>query len=305
MLLRIELRCVRGQGQQPDIFRYGQIFGSVRARPIYDHHHEVVGMGAADLSQEFAHAQGVHLATQHPVEVALQRTDRAVDIHELPFIAIEHDRSPGQGGPTTPGARHAAEAGFVLKHQPDRSSAQIDLTQRGTQHFGEFFFHASCAAGSLLGWRVSGASLRHPCRANSRHTTEAATGRPKRCASAARIGDRTSSPASLACSAHGAKNSASCSTLSSALRRPPQGGRVAWGCTDSRKRCCSRGTVARPTPKMAAVCSKVADAKAGSSTAWAARSCSTSVVWVTTCRAFATSSSSIRRGLDIQPLYHI
>jgi hypothetical protein len=80
-----------------------------------------------------------------------------------------------------------------------------------------------------LGWRVSGATLRHPCRANSRQTTEAATGRPKRCASAARIGERTSSPASWACSAYGARNSASCSTLSSALRRPtPAGPRRLW-----------------------------------------------------------------------------
>jgi hypothetical protein len=33
MLLRIELRCVRGQGRQPDIFRYGQIFGALCRPP--------------------------------------------------------------------------------------------------------------------------------------------------------------------------------------------------------------------------------------------------------------------------------
>ena len=103
----------------------------------------------------------------------------------------------------------------------------------------------------------------------------------------------------LACSAHGAKNSASCSALSSALRRPPHRGRVALDRTDWRKRCWRRGTVARPTPRIAAVCSRVADAKAGSSTACAARSCSTSVARTTTCRAFATSALSIRRGLAI------
>ena len=57
--------------------------------------------------------------------------------------------------------------------------------------------------------------------------------------------------------------------------------------------------MARPTPRIAAVCSRVADAKAGSSTACAARSSSTSVVRATTCRAFATSALSIRRGLAI------
>ena len=139
-------------------------------------------VGATDLVEEFAHAHGVHLATKHPIQVTLERTDRAVDIHELAFVAIEHDRAPGQRRPTAPRTRHAAKPGFVLEHQPHRAAAQIDWIHDGRQRFGKFFFHASCAAGSLLGWRVSGATLRHPCRANSRHTTEAATGRPRRCA---------------------------------------------------------------------------------------------------------------------------
>ena len=238
-------------------------------------------------------------------QLAQQRTDRPVDIHELSFVAIEHDRSPGPRRPTAPRTRHAPEARLVLEHEPYWASAQFNLIQDGSQRLRKFFFHASCATRSLLGWRVSGAILRHPCRANSRHTTEAATGRPRRCANAARIGESTSTPASLACSAQGAKNCVSCSMLSSALRRPPQRGRFARGRTDWRKRSCSRGTVARPTPKMAAVCSNVAEAKAGSRTAWAARSCSRSVVWATACRAFTTSPLSIRRGLVIQTTIHL
>ena len=299
MLLRIELGGVSGQRYQANVLGHRQVFGLMRASPVDDHHDEFVGMGVAHLPQKLTHAHGVHLTTDHPVELALQRTDRTVDIHELAFIAVEHDRSPGQRRPTAPGTRHAAEPRFVLEHEPHRAPVQLDLIQDGSQRLGEFFFHASCAARSPLGWRVSGATLRQPCRANSRHTTEAATGRPKRCAKAARIGESTSTPASLACSAHGAKNCFSCSILSSALRRPPHRSRLARGRTDWRKRSCSRGTVARPTPKMAAVCSKVADAKAGSRTAWAARSCSTSVVWATTCLAFTTSPLSIRRGLAI------
>ena len=191
-------------------------------------------MGATDLAEEFAHVHGVHLATEHPIQVTLKRADRTVDIHELPFIAVKHDRSPGQRRPTAPGARHAAEPGssetsavpIARTHRPD---------QRGSQRFGKFFFHACCVAGSLLGWRVSGATLRHPCRANSRHTTEAATARPNRCASAARIGDSTSSPASWPA---GPRRQELCCGLGAQQRLAlaPHRGRVALDRTDWRKR---------------------------------------------------------------------
>jgi hypothetical protein len=40
----------------------------------------------------------------------------------------------------------------------------LDLlgVEEGCQNIGEFFFHCSCVSGSLLGCRVSGATLRQP-----------------------------------------------------------------------------------------------------------------------------------------------
>ena len=89
------------------------------------------------------------------------------------------------------GEKEGKEARLVLEHEPYWASAQFNLIQDAASVWGSFFY-ASCATRSLLGWRVSGAILRHPCWANSRHTTEAATGRPRRCANAARIGESTS-----------------------------------------------------------------------------------------------------------------
>ena len=136
MLLRVQLGRVGRRGQQADVLWHHQIPGPVRTGAVHDHDHEVVGVGAADLVEELAHAQGVHLAADHPIEVALQRADRAVDIHELALIAIEHDRAPRQGRPAAARPRHAAKPGFVLEHQPHSASAQIDFLQDGRQRLG-------------------------------------------------------------------------------------------------------------------------------------------------------------------------
>ena len=65
--------------------------------------------------RNWPNAHGIHLGTAHPVQLAQQRTDRPVDIHELSFVAIEHDRSPGPRRPTAPRTRHAPDVSGGVK----------------------------------------------------------------------------------------------------------------------------------------------------------------------------------------------
>ena len=215
---------------------------------------------------------GVHLPSNHPVVPPFYRTDSAIDVHELAFVPIAHHRSRGRGRPTAPDSDHASETCFVLEHQAHVAPAHLFRIQQGRQCFGEFFFHSSCTKKSLLGCRVSGATLRQPWRASMRYTTDAATGCPSSWASAARNGETTNMLPWSACAIQGARNSRSSSILIDARRRPPQLGRASIGfATLRRNKAWSLGTVARPTPSAAAVSSKVASSNAGSRTACAQR----------------------------------
>src|SRR3990167_5419571 len=168
----------------------------MRTGAINDHQHELRGMGGTNLRQEFGHALGVHLPTGHPVKLTLDGADGAIDIDELPLVAVAYRRSFWTGRPAAANAHHSTKARLVLEHQAHPSTLNLFWLHKRCQCFGEFFFHSSCTCGSLLGWRVSGATLRQPWRASIRYTTEAATGCPSLCANAARSGDATkTSPA--------------------------------------------------------------------------------------------------------------
>lgn len=102
--------------------------------------------------------------------------------------------------------------GLGSGRRPDARAArpQIDVIQRGSQHFREF---STTPAPRDRSWV---ARVRDLCRANSRPTTEAATGRPKRCASAARIGDRKQDEPSRLLGPLGPRGEAPTATQSSA-----------------------------------------------------------------------------------------
>src|SRR3990172_1309735 len=288
------------------VFRDHQILGFVRTGSVEHHYDQLCGVSLADLGQKLAHAHRVHLAAEFPVQFAFQGADRSVDINKLPLVSIADDRTQGCRSPAAFGADHPPEPGLVLKHQAHPPSCHGLGRQQGRQCFGKFFFHSAWTTAALLGCWVSGATLRHPCRASKRYTTEGATFlRPSRSARAARNGETTSTPACRAGSSQGARKACSSSQVSNARRRPPhffRGTEGAW--TPRRNCCCSRCTEARPTPSRLAVCSKVVSANAGNSTAWAAFNSLMSVVWETTCFAFETSFESMCRGL-IDQFNHI
>lgn len=162
MFLRVELGRVWRQAKQSHVLWHNQVLRHVRACAVHHHDYELAPVGSADLSKEFRHPDGIHLASDHPVQLPLHRTDGAVDIEELALVAVAHRGSHRLLSPAAANAHHAPESSLVLEHQADPSATDLRGIEEGIQHIGEFFFHCSCVAGSLLGCRVSGATLRQP-----------------------------------------------------------------------------------------------------------------------------------------------
>ncbi len=132
---------------------------------VDDHHEKVAGVCGGDLREEGAEYFGVHFLGEHPVQPAAHGGDGSINIGELAFVAVVDDGAHGRGGPAAADAHHATEAGFVLKNDFHLSALDHFGLEDGCQVLREFFFQSSWTLGSLLGWRVSGATLRHPWRA--------------------------------------------------------------------------------------------------------------------------------------------
>jgi hypothetical protein len=304
MFLGVQLRGVAGQAMKPDVLRNTQVLRYVGTCPIEDHDNEVPWMGSTDLFEKIIHPVGVHVFTNHPVQFTLKWADGPVHIDELPLVTVTNGRPNWHWCPAASQPYHPAKSCFVLEDQADRSVFDIGLVQDGRQRLGKFFLHSSCNWGSLFGCRVSGAIFRQPCRARNRYTTEAATGRPSLCDKAARMGDTTNTPPVLACSAHGLMKSRSSSILRRARRRPPQEDLCGTAPSPRRflNRVWRRCTVARLTPSVCPVCSRVTSRSAGNEIANACLYSSRLTVWRATWCACITSFISIRFGLAIPSL---
>ena len=152
---------------ETDVFRDFELFRNMETGSIDDHHEKVVGICRRDLCEEGAKGFCVHFLGEHPVQSPIDWADGSVNIGELAFVAVVDDGSHGRRGPAAADSHHATEAGFVLKEDFHLSALDNFGFEDGRQVFREFFFHSSWTLGSLLGCRVSGATLRQPWRARS------------------------------------------------------------------------------------------------------------------------------------------
>ena len=143
-------------------------FGFVRTGSIYYHHHIIIWISITDLSQKSPHIFCIHGLADPILHLALQRTDCGVNVSELPLITIGHDRAQATRSPATFGLGHPSEPCFILKHQARSLALCGRVLEALGDHRLEFFFQTSCASKSALGCMESGATLRHPCRANRR-----------------------------------------------------------------------------------------------------------------------------------------
>ncbi len=158
---------------------------------------------------------------------------------------------------------HTPDPGFVLKQQQKRIFTSCYLFG---DDFWAFFKNSSRAASSHLGCRVSGVTLRQPCRASSRYTVYFGILWPTRSWSAKWICGTTSTPPVSAFSTQGDK------------KKPflPQGSSIPGDVTTlftnhhssvgfgQPLNCCrSMQTRSRLNPKISAVISSVVPVSAG------------------------------------------
>jgi len=146
----IELWGIGWQGQQGHVLGHLERLGAVPACAVEHHRDKLAGVAGGNLVEENIHALGARLGENQGVQAVIPRAEGGVGIAVFPYQRGAHvGTHPGR--PPTP-ARIAdpTEAALVLKHQSERASLG-PLPGERRQRCGEFFFQASCCAGSPLG----------------------------------------------------------------------------------------------------------------------------------------------------------
>jgi len=126
---------------------------------IEGHDDALVRMSRGHLVEEDLHAFAIDVGQDQGVKLTIGNRSGSIGVGVFLRDHGQANRPNRPGAPTAPSIRDSPETRFVLKHQPDRFFA-LPLIGDFREDFGEFFFHASCAATSPFGCRLSGASLR-------------------------------------------------------------------------------------------------------------------------------------------------
>src|SRR5665213_1746252 len=212
VLDRVEFGCVRRQAQKPHVGWRPKLAAGVPARTVEHHHDVLVRVASSDFIAEQLHTVRVDVRQDQRVELAAEDVDGGIGVGVL---VGQHGLAQWAQRLGRPAAAHvvdAPEARLVLEHQLDRGLARPERADLG-EAFGEFFFHACCASGSLCGWRLSGASLRQPCRCSRLYTEDSAMGRPKAASNSALTWPTTRMPPVRARSRNGASTARSCAAV--------------------------------------------------------------------------------------------
>jgi len=164
----IEFGRIGRERKKVHVVRDAEILRRVPACAVHDHDDEFLGMADADLFEEEAHHRRVDRREDEGVEDAVGRRNSGIGVGELLNYRGVNERPTGEGSPTTPGIADPSESCFVVKHDTQGSAFGFRHDFFRPDDLGEFFLNSSWARGSVLGWRLSGASFLHPCRASRR-----------------------------------------------------------------------------------------------------------------------------------------
>ena len=89
----VEFGRIGRQSVQANVLGHDQRFSDVGTRSINDHDDEVLRVCRTDLRQKASHIFGVHGRANHPIQLSLQRADRAINILELALVTVVHHRA--------------------------------------------------------------------------------------------------------------------------------------------------------------------------------------------------------------------
>lgn len=164
----IEFGAVGWQADQPHVIGHLEICSLVPAGAVEHQEDEFVSMTPGDFIEKDGHCLRIDDRENQRVQGPIVRTDGCEGMGVFAHKVSADDRPNAWGHPASVKIVDAAEAGFVLEHEPN-SSAALGLSD----HFffddlGEFFLNSSCRLLLAFGCRGRGASLRHPWRASRR-----------------------------------------------------------------------------------------------------------------------------------------
>lgn len=115
---------------------------------IQDHDDALIHMASGNFVEEYLHACRVDLRQDEAIEFASAHVHCAVGIGVFVRQHGLTHRAHGFGCPASARIANAAKTCFVLDHQLERLVLRPGFAD-AVEDVGEFFFHASCARGSL------------------------------------------------------------------------------------------------------------------------------------------------------------
>jgi hypothetical protein len=144
VLDRIEFRAVRWQAYEPHVVGHLEIPSLMPAGAVEHQENEFVSMTLGDLLEKDRHSRCVHSRQDQGVQGPIVRTDGCEGVGVFAHEVSADDGPNARGCPATARIADAAEAGFILEHEPN-SSVALGLSD----HFlfddlEEFFLNSSC-----------------------------------------------------------------------------------------------------------------------------------------------------------------
>lgn len=222
VFLRNEFGGVRSQTKQSIGRRHDQFLGGVRACAVERHDDKVATMSDADLSEEPAHVEGVQVASDHPVELLLLRSESVIGVVDPAVAALADYGRYQPGSPAAEDLRPAHETDIASKHRTHCVPGDLLVLGLGTHRVGELLRRAACATGLLFRCPVTDATLSLTFGARNQSTTDGAapdsTVGPARPATARRPGIQRSADRFFQCPR---KRCSYCSVTAGRRRSPP------------------------------------------------------------------------------------
>lgn len=209
-----------------NVTRHDNLVTSMRSGSVPHQQYFFFAMLGRKIFEKFTDIFRIQKRLNRIVNMSVKRTNRCIGVHIFSDNSLWNYWSHRIWSPTCTWFHKPTKSSFILKHYPQRTGGNQQVTGLPNLFGESFFLKAIWANLSSSGWRGSGSNLRHRCRSKSRVMVLGGTSFPTLCSNASwREATITNSPA-LAFSMKGDKNSASSSILKKEFRRPPQSSRA-------------------------------------------------------------------------------
>ena len=139
----VEFGAVGRQVYDPHILWHNEIAGHVPSGFVHDHENEFIRMSARYLLEEDRHSLGADLREDERIEYSIVRGNGSICVCVLANHMARYRWPYSRWSPADFWVADSTEAGFILKHEPNRS-AQGSLPPSLSCYFDfEFFLKPS------------------------------------------------------------------------------------------------------------------------------------------------------------------